>query len=182
MKQTKYNSITELNNNKTALYMISIILFIILVFIDQFSKYWIINHLELHESIPIIHDIFEIHYLRNTGAAWGIFKDQQLFFCISTIIVFILGVLLFIRCVKLNRFKDIQFLIILILSGAIGNLIDRIRFHYVIDFLYFKWIDFPIFNIADCYVTIGVFIIIFLFIFKYKEEDIEYLIHFHQNN
>ena len=83
------------------------------------------------------------------------------------------GIMFFVRCTKKNVFKDIRLLIVLILSGAVGNMIDRIRYQYVIDFLYFKWIDFPVFNIADCYVTVGFILLIILILFKYKDEDFE---------
>lgn len=159
-------------------YLSAVISFLILVLLDQLTKYLIDHNMKLYDSIPVIKDVFEIHYIRNPGAAWGIFKDQQIFFYICFILVFIIGWMLYIRCVKTGRFKDIQILLILIISGGAGNFIDRIRFQYVIDFLYFKLIDFPVFNIADCYVTIGFFLMIFLLIFKYKEEDIEELTQF----
>lgn len=156
-------------------YLSAIISFLILVFLDQLSKYFIVQNMRLYDSIPVIKDIFEIHYIRNSGAAWGIFKDKQIFFYICFIFVLILGCMFYIRCMKAERFKDIRILLVLILAGGAGNFIDRIRFQYVIDFLYFKLIDFPVFNIADCYVTIGFFILIFLLLFKYKEDDIEFL-------
>lgn len=159
-------------------YLPAIISFFILIFLDQLTKYLITKYLELYDSIPIIKDVFEIHYIRNSGAAWGIFEDKQMLFYFCFILVLILGILFYIRCVKLGRFKDIRILVILVLAGGAGNFIDRIRFKYVIDFLYFKLIDFPVFNVADCYVTIGFFLMIFLLLFKYKEEDIECLTKF----
>lgn len=162
------------------IYFVSIISLVFLLFIDQYSKYLIIQNFELNDTKPIIKDVFELHYIRNTGAAWGIFKDQQLFFCVSTIFVSILAMLIFVRCVNLNKFKDLQILIIFILSGAFGNLIDRLRFQYVIDFLYFKLIDFPIFNIADCYISVSVTVTILLLLFKYSEEDINLLLNVKQ--
>lgn len=138
-------------------YLPAIISFLILVFFDQLTKYLIDHNMKLYDSIPIIKNVFEIHYIRNSGAAWGIFKDKQLFFYICFLLVLVMGCLFYIRCVKSGQFKDIRVLLILILAGGAGNFIDRIRFQYVIDFLYFKLIDFPVFNVADCYVTIGFF-------------------------
>lgn len=173
------NHNTELIHKKRPVagrpYLPAILSFLILVFLDQLSKYLIVQNMKLYDSIPIIKDIFEIHYIRNSGAAWGIFKDKQIFFYICFLFVLILGCIFYVRCVKAERFKDIRILLVLILAGGAGNFIDRVRFQYVIDFLYFKLIDFPVFNIADCYVTIGFFVMIFLLLFKYKEEDIEFL-------
>lgn len=153
----------------------AIISFLILVVFDQLTKYLIDHNMDLYDSIPVIDDIFEIHYIRNTGAAWGILADQQIVFYICTILVCVIGCLFYIRCAKTGKYRDIQIVLILILSGAIGNFIDRLHFQYVIDFLYFKLIDFPVFNVADCYVTIGFFFMVILLFFKYKEEDLEKL-------
>lgn len=160
-------------------YLPAIISFLILVFIDQTTKFYIDHTMDLYDSIPVFKDIFEIHYIRNSGAAWGIFENKQIIFYICTIIVLVIGCIFYVRCAKSNKYHDIKILLVLILSGAVGNFIDRLRFQYVIDFLYFKLIDFPVFNIADCYVTIGFFIMIFLLLFKYKEEDLEYLMRIH---
>lgn len=149
--------------------------FVILVLLDQFTKNYIISHMELYASIPIIKEVFEIKYIQNVGAAWGVLKNQQTLFILCTGIVFFIGIGFYVRCVKKNCFKDIRFYTILILAGAAGNLIDRIRLHYVIDFLYFKLINFPIFNIADCYVTIGFFLLLITVLFKYKDDDFEQL-------
>lgn len=155
----------------------AIISFLILVLIDQITKYIVDCKMNLNDSIPVIKNVFEICYIRNPGAAWGMFANKQMLFYISTVIVLVLGIGFYIRCAKTGYFRDIQIFIVLILAGAVGNFIDRIRFQYVIDFFYFKLIDFPVFNVADCYVTIGFICLIFLIFFKYKEEDLEKLSH-----
>lgn len=151
----------------------AIICFVILVLIDQITKYWITHNMDLYSSISVINNVFEIHYIRNPGAAWGLFANRQILFYIGTIIAFILGIWFYRRCAKSGHFLDFQIIIVLILAGAMGNFIDRIRFQYVIDFLYFKLIDFPVFNVADCYVTIGFFCLAYLLLFKYTEEDLK---------
>lgn len=156
-------------------YLLAILSFILLVAIDQLSKSYIIHTMQLHDSIAILDGIFEIHYIQNSGAAWGMFENQQLLFFLCTIVACIFGVIFYIRCVKVNRFNALRVMLVLILAGAVGNFIDRIRFRYVIDFLYFKLINFPVFNIADCYVTVGFIITILLILFIYKEEDFEQL-------
>ncbi|MCM1158956.1 MAG: signal peptidase II [Bacteroidales bacterium] len=154
----------------------AILSFLVLVSLDQFTKYLVDHHMALYDSIPLVKDLFELHYIRNYGAAWGLLQNKQLLFYLCTVFVCIAGIFLYIRCSKLQAYQDIQLLIVLILSGAVGNFIDRIRFKYVIDFLYFKLIDFPVFNIADCYVTIGFILMIILLFFKYGEEDLEKLL------
>ena len=96
----------------------------------------------LYDSIEVFPGIFEIHYIRNAVAAWGMFQNKQILFYICTVIVLILGIMIYIRCLALNQYKDLRILLVLILSGAVGNFIDRVRFQYVIDFFYFKLIDF----------------------------------------
>ncbi len=151
----------------------AIISVVILIIIDQISKMHIINTMDLFDSIPVINGVLDIHYIRNAGAAWGMFQNKQIMFYIETVIILLLAMILYIRCLKKDKYKDIRILILLITAGAIGNFIDRLRFKYVIDFIYFKIIDFPVFNIADCYITIGVFVLIFLMLFKYKEADFD---------
>ncbi len=170
------NNTSNVSKEKIAgRYLLAILSFVLLVAIDQLSKYYITASMQLYESIPVIEDVFEIHYIRNQGAAWGIFENQQWLFLICAIGACIFGVYFYIRCARAGQFKLLQAMIILIVSGGIGNFIDRIRFQYVIDFLYFKLIDFPVFNIADCYVTIGFFVTVILILFVYKDEDFEQL-------
>ena len=151
----------------------AIISVVLLTIIDQISKLYIIKTMELYDSIPVIDGILDIHYIRNAGAAWGIFQNKQILFYIETVIILAVALILYIRCLSKDKYKDIRILILLISAGAIGNFIDRIRFKYVIDFIYFKIINFPVFNIADCYITIGVFLLIILMLFKYKEADFD---------
>ena len=108
----------------------------------------------------------------------GMFQNKQILFYICTVIVLILGIMIYIRCLALNQYKDLRILLVLILSGAVGNFIDRVRFQYVIDFFYFKLIDFPVFNVADCYVTVGFILLLILILFKYKEDDFENIFSF----
>lgn len=156
-------------------YLLAILSFVILVIIDQLTKYHITSTMKLHDSIPVIENVFEIHYIQNRGAAWGMLENQQGLFIVCTSIACIFGVIFYIQCAKSNQLKALQICLVLILAGAVGNFIDRITVQYVIDFLYFKLIDFPVFNIADCYVTIGFFVTIILILFIYKEEDLEVL-------
>lgn len=139
-----------------------------LILLDQLSKNFIVNHFMLGESKEIISNFFSISSHRNRGAAWGILQDSRIFFLIVTIIfIAVLSYYLFKQRETLNSFDKGTFG--LIYGGAIGNFIDRLTRHEVVDFLDFRIFgyDFPIFNLADCFICVGV---LFLLIKIYKEE------------
>ncbi len=173
MEQLEHPETIHKNKTIAGRFLPAIVSFLVLVFLDQSVKYMVVQNMDLYESIPIIKGVFEIHYIQNPGAAWGLLANRQLLFTVCTAIVFIIGCYVYYKCVQLDKYKDIRILLILILAGGLGNFIDRIRYKYVIDFLYFKWIDFPVFNIADCYVTVGFILLLLIVFFKYKEEDFE---------
>lgn len=173
MEQVDNNKLFHKNKMIAGSFLPAIISFLVLVFIDQLTKYIIVHNMALYESIPIVKDVFEIFYIRNPGTAWGLLANKQFLFAISTLIIFIFGTIVYGRCIRLSKYKDIRIMLIFILAGGMGNFIDRIRFKYVIDFLYFKLIDFPVFNVADCYVTIGFISLVFIILFKYRENDFE---------
>lgn len=155
-------------------YLIALISIIIGVFLDQYTKILAVKHLK-DAPIPIIDGVFELRYLENRGAAFGIMQNQQIFFLIMAVIMLIVSIFLFVCLPDTKRMFPIKACIVAVATGAIGNMIDRIRLNYVIDFLYFKLIDFPIFNVADIYVTVSAFVIVFLIMFYYKEEEIDQL-------
>lgn len=153
-------------------YLISIFAIIIGVLLDQYTKLLAVTHLK-DAPIPIIEGVFELHYLENRGAAFGMLQNQQVFFLITASIMLIGSAFLMVRLPDVKRLIPFKCCIVAIAAGAIGNMIDRVRLNYVIDFLYFKLIDFPIFNVADIYVTVAAFTIIFLILFYYKESEID---------
>jgi signal peptidase II len=130
---------------------------------DQWSKLWIRTHLALGESLPIT-DRLSLIYIGNTGSAFGLLANQT-FLLITISIAGVLFILLFLR--YLSPATTLSMVSIgLILGGAVGNLVDRLRFGYVTDFIYFRlWSDFhwPAFNIADTAITVGVFVLIYSF-------------------
>lgn len=135
--------------------MISLLISVLIVSLDQISKYFISRAVSPGESIPLIKNIFHITLVYNTGIAFGMFKNQTAFFIIiSLIAVALILHNIFSQKSKKDFNKMEFFALALILGGAIGNMIDRIIFGYVIDFLDFRiW---PVFNIADSAITIGV--------------------------
>ncbi|MEE9315688.1 MAG: signal peptidase II [bacterium] len=135
---------------------------LILLSVDQFSKYIIRQKMSLAESIPIIKSVFHITYVENRGIAFGLFpQGSSLFIVISLIII--LGIIFFERKKVIKSLKE-KFCLGLILGGALGNLIDRLRFGFVIDFLDFRiW---PVFNLADSGVCIGGILMVFFLLRK----------------
>jgi signal peptidase II len=123
----------------------------------------------------VIRDVFEFYYLENTGTAWGMFAGARIIFLIITLLVvaIVFYVLLKLPCRK--RFIPMYISLVLLAAGGIGNFIDRLILGYVRDFLYFKLINFPIFNVADSYVTVGLILFIILILFVYDEKDFSFL-------
>lgn len=154
-------------------YIIAAIASILLIGLDQWTKHLAVVYLKDSASIPIIENVFCLHYLENTGAAFGMMKGQQQFFFIITFVVLLLIVYAYGRIPTTRKFTPLRLCAIFLFAGAIGNLIDRISYNYVIDFLYFELINFPIFNVADIYVTVTTIVFILLILFYYKDQDLE---------
>ena len=158
--------------NKSILkYFIFVVSSIFLIALDQLTKYFATKYLQHNKPFVIIDNVLELTYVENRGAAFGILQNKQLLFYALTVVVLVaICVLLY----KIDDFKNNIFyfvFLILIFSGAIGNFIDRLKNKYVVDFIYFKPIDFPVFNLADIYITIAcIFMIIYLFIFDREKK------------
>ncbi|MEY1792825.1 signal peptidase II [Streptococcus pyogenes] len=148
---------------KKRLFVLSLIL---LVALDQLSKFWIVSHIALGEVKSFIPGIVSLTYLQNNGAAFSILQDQQWFFVVITVLVIGYAIYYLATHPHLNIWK--QLALLLIISGGIGNFIDRLRLAYVIDMIHLDFMDFAIFNVADSYLTVGV---ILLVICLWKEED-----------
>ena len=133
---------------------------IIVILFDQWSKYLVVKHMELYESIPLIDGFFYLTSHRNKGAAWGILQDQMIFFYIITAIVVI--AIVYYMQIHAKGHPLFATGLALVLGGAIGNFVDRLFKQEVVDFLDVMIVtyDFPIFNIADSALTIGVIVIL----------------------
>lgn len=141
------------------------------VIADQITKYQAVAHLKGKASFVLIKGVLEFSYLENAGAAFGSFQGMQIPLILVTLVI--IGVLLWklYRLPQNRRYLPIRLVGIFLISGAVGNLIDRVKNRYVVDFIYFVPIDFPKFNVADCYVTLSVIALILLLLFYYKEDE-----------
>lgn len=148
---------------------------IVLVFFDQFTKYLAIQHLKGKAEISLIDGVLQLRYLENFGAAFGSLQNKTVFFLVLTVVF--LGVLGYIvyRLPDNKRYFPLRALSVVFIAGALGNFIDRLLHQYVVDFIYFSLIDFPIFNVADIYVTCSCVVFILFFVFYYKDEDFSFL-------
>jgi len=147
----------------------------LLVGIDQFTKYLAETKLKGHSPFVIIKGVFELSYLRNTGAAWGILSGGRIILIIFTCIVLIIIAFILYRTPTEKKYLPFRCVLVLLCAGATGNLIDRIVNSYVNDFIYFRLIDFPIFNVSDIYVSVSMCFLIILIFFVYKDDDFKFL-------
>lgn len=148
----------------------------LLVVLDQLVKLWVLATLKGKDPIVLIENILEFRYLENRGAAFGILQNQLWFFVIITVFVLVALILVVKRMPDNKRFLWLRICIYLIGAGAVGNMIDRVFRRYVVDFIYFKLIDFPIFNVADIYVTCAAFLMVVLVMFYYKDEELDMIL------
>lgn len=164
-------------NKKNGLknYVMAVILVIVAVLIDQYTKYLAVTHLKDGPAFVLIDNVFELNYLENRGAAFGLLQNRQIFFVCVAILIFAFILYCYVRIPKTGRYLSLRLCGIFIVAGAAGNLIDRIRLGYVVDFFYFRLIDFPVFNVADIYVTVSFAVLLILIFFRYKEEELEFL-------
>ena len=132
-------------------YISAILLVLVGVWFDQFTKTLAVDHLK------------------------G--QDPFIFFFIIVLIISVFIIWFYLHVPMTKKLLPLRICAVFIFSGAIGNFIDRLKLGYVVDFFYFKLIDFPVFNVADIYVTVGTFILAFLLLFYYKEEDLDRIFH-----
>ncbi|WP_425255771.1 signal peptidase II [Mammaliicoccus sciuri] len=143
---------------------------IILIALDQLTKFLIVKSLEVGESIKVISNFLYITSHRNQGAAWGILQGKMWLFYIVTIVVLVI-LFMFFKNEAYGR-PDVQLGLSLLIAGSIGNFIDRLFRGEVVDFVdtYIFSYNFPIFNVADAALTIGVIVLIIVILFEGKEE------------
>lgn len=146
-----------------------------LVALDQYTKYLAVIHLKDKPAYIIINGVLELNYLENKGAAFGMLQNQKAFFIfVAVVVLSVIGYVL-LKTPDNKKYRILHILLSLIAAGAIGNMIDRIRLNYVVDFIYFVLINFPIFNVADIYVTVSTAALVILLLFVYKENDLSFI-------
>lgn len=140
----------------------------LLVGLDQLTKWLTVVYLKNGEPLTVIPKVLEFTYVENEGAAFGMLQGGRWFFVVLTAILMIaLGV--FVLTGQFRRFRMFNISATLVLAGGIGNLIDRAIQGYVVDMIRVTFIDFPVFNVADCCVVVGSILLLIFFLFFYEE-------------
>ncbi len=162
-------------HNSFGILLADAVLILLTLALDQIVKIHIRSSMVQGESFDVISGILEIMYIENTGSAFGMLKGQMVFFLVIAIVVLIGGCIVLYRVPAEKKYIFFNVSLALILSGALGNTIDRILKNSVTDFIYVSLINFPIFNIADIYIVCATALLLILSIFVYKDEDLEFL-------
>lgn len=153
-----------------------------LIFMDQITKYYAIHLLKGQGEVSVLGEVLCFRYLENTGAAFSLFHNTSSFMTVVSILTFVvLGFFIYayVKLLKMDKFRSERIAIIFLFGGAAGNLIDRVMHQFVVDFIYVKIIDFPTFNVADCYITCAVIFVIIRLIYcmiKKKESFIDVIL------
>lgn len=167
-------------NKKCKMLIIDTVVMLVLLALDQFTKYLAVAHLKDKPAIVLIDGVLELQYLENRGSAFGMLQNQK-YFILFVGFVFLAVILFFLfKLPEHKKYNIIHILLAVVIAGGIGNMIDRFRLDYVVDFISFCLINFPIFNVADCYIVVAIIGLFILFLFVYKEKDLEFL-NFKQN-
>lgn len=147
-----------------------------LVLLDQVSKYLAQTCLLKRPggSLDLIPGVFALRYLENRGAAFGMMEGRGWIFILFAGLISIIAGFLCLKSPEGRRFRPLRLALAGLLSGAVGNLLDRVFRGYVVDFLYLSLIDFPIFNVADVCVTVSVLVLAVLILFVYKEGELDW--------
>lgn len=146
-----------------------------LVIADQSTKLLAVARLKGRQPFVIVEGVFELLYSENRGAAFGMLQGRQGFFFLIGAAVLAGAAYVMYRMPDWNvkRYHWLKLCTIMITAGAVGNMVDRASNGYVVDFLYFKLINFPIFNVADIYVTVATAALFLSMCFYYKEEELD---------
>ena len=172
--------------NKIKRFFLFFFVSLFLIIFDQWTKHLAVAFLKGGAEIVLLPRVLYLLYVENPGAAFGILRGQQFFFLLITIVV-LLGILYTVWKIpssfhsgqvemeKSRSYFPLFWALCFVFSGAIGNCIDRQLRAYVVDFIYFRPIDFPVFNVADIYVSVSAFLLLLLFMFYYKETDFSFV-------
>lgn len=171
-----------MKKNRYVKYFFLCLLTVILTMLDQLSKYLVVNKLDLNKTYSIVKYVFSFEYLENKGIAFGMLSGKMVLINIFVIIIslfIIYFVVILEKSINKNnklfaKFTFLQIICSFLVAGALGNIIDRLRLGYVVDFIKFDFINFPTFNVADCYVTVSVVLLFIMIMFFVSEEELDY--------
>ena len=146
-----------------------------LITLDQMVKIWAIANLQGQPARHLIQGFMHLVYVENTGAAFGLlagFGGAQFVLAAVKLVVLVAVIIYFTMLPQEPRFTLVRIPLVMIFAGGMGNLIDRVRFGFVVDMFAFSFIDFPVFNVADIFVTTGAFVFVFIVMFIVKDAPV----------
>lgn len=149
-------------------YLFMGIFVVIATVLDQLSKLWVVGNIPLHGEIPVLDGIFHLTYAQNTGAAWSMLSGMQWLFLLI-FLAFTLGIIWEFSKKRWPFTTFDRWCIAVVYAGGLGNIIDRIRLGYVVDMIEVEFIDFPVFNLADCCITCGCIALVVHLVFFNRE-------------
>lgn len=149
--------------------MIYLIMIPLLFLFDQISKYFTVKFLDEFESVNIIGNLLDFTHIHNTGGPWSIFDDKPYIFVIMTVIIFVAGFLYFRKNKPWHILNKLS--ICLIAGGALGNFADRLMRGYVVDMIDVNLFNYPVFNVADCFIVIGAVLMCIYILFFSEEKE-----------
>ena len=149
-------------------YIFMAVMAAVIVALDQYTKYLVVANIGLYESVPAIPGLFNFTYVQNTGAAWSSFEGQQWLF-ITVFAIFTAAVVYEFITGKMGFSKFERWCIAAVYAGGLGNMIDRLRLGYVVDMVKTEFMNFPVFNVADCFITCGCIVLLVHLFFFNKE-------------
>lgn len=152
---------------------IAVIVAVLLVGLDQVTKYLALMQLKPVGSVTFVEGFMDFTFVENRGVAFGMFSGQKWFILLLTGIIVAVMIYYFVRLPHSRQYQWVRGAMVLVLAGAVGNMIDRIFRGYVVDFFEFTFFDWPVFNVADIYVVVGVILLAILILFVIKEEPKE---------
>ena len=139
---------------------------LLMIVIDQLVKWWTVENIALDTVRDFIPNVMSLAYLRNYGAAWSLLQNQQIFFAVVTVAVMSVAIWYLAKHLQKSLWMVIG--LCLVIAGGLENFLDRVRLGYVVDMFHLDFVNFPVFNVADSYLTVGVLI---LFVWIMKEGD-----------
>ena len=167
-------------NKRVKMLFFDVVIVAVLFVLDQYTKSLAILYLKNNPAVVLVDGVLELQYLENRGSAFGMLQNQKFFILFVGIIFLMVILFLLFKLPAQKKYNIVHILLSVVIAGGLGNMVDRFRFDYVVDFISFILINYPIFNVADCYIVVAMISLFILFVFVYKEKDLEFL-NFKQN-
>ena len=154
--------------------LLPIIAVVILILLDQGTKLWALASLKPIHNMTLVEGFMDLTFVENRGVAFGMFSGQRWFILLLTGIIAVGLIWFYVTMPKKKEYFPLRVSLVMVLSGAIGNIIDRLFRGYVVDFFEFTFFEWPVFNVADIYVVVGVILLALMIVFVVKDEDLDF--------